>query len=119
MQIRLYLDEDAMDGNLVFALRARGLDVVTALDSGLIHTPDSKHLEYANLHRRTLYSFNVGDYMALHTAYMTTGQTHCGLILTQQQRYSVGEQMRRLVRLAQIKSAESMRDRVEFLSTWG
>ena len=47
MKIRLYLDEDAMDGNLVWALRIRGLDVVTALDSGLIHTPDAKHLEYA------------------------------------------------------------------------
>ena len=42
MKIRLYLDEDAMDGNLVWALRVRGLDVVTALDSGLIRAPDLK-----------------------------------------------------------------------------
>ena len=119
MKIRLYLDEDAMDGNLVWALRIRGLDVVTALDSGLIHTPDAKHLEYASLDGRTLYSFNVGDYMALHTAYLTAGQTHAGLILSHQQRYAVGEQMRRLVRLVQMKSAESMRNRVEFLSAWG
>src|SRR5207249_10807957 len=86
MKIRLYLDEDAMDGNLVWALRIRGLDVVTALDSGLIHAPDAKHLEYASLDGRTLYSFNVGDYMALHTAYLTAGQTHAGLILSHQQR---------------------------------
>ena len=38
MKIRLYLDEDAMDGNLVWALRVRGLDVATALESGLIRT---------------------------------------------------------------------------------
>ena len=63
MKIRLYLDEDAMDGNLVWALRVRGLDVVTALDSGLIHTPDAKHLEYASLDGRTVYSFNVGDWL--------------------------------------------------------
>ncbi len=119
MKIRLYLDEDAMDGNLVWALRVRGLDVATALDSGLIRTPDVKHLEYASLHGRTLYSFNVGDYMALHTACLTAGQTHAGLILSQQQRYSVGEQMRRLVRLVQVRPAESMHNRVEFLSAWG
>ncbi len=119
MQIRLYLDEDAMDGNLVFALRVRGVDVVTALDSGLIRMPDVRHLEYASSHGQTLYSFNVGDYMALHTAYVAAGQTHAGLILSQQQRYSVGEQMRRLVRLVQMKSAEGMRNRVEFLSAWG
>ena len=31
MKIRLYLDEDAMDGNLVWALRVRGLDVSSVL----------------------------------------------------------------------------------------
>lgn len=35
MQIRLYLDEDAMDSDLVRALRLRGVDVTTALDVGL------------------------------------------------------------------------------------
>jgi hypothetical protein len=116
MQIRLYLDEDAMDGNLVWTLRVRGVDVETALDAGLINTPDAKHLEYASLNGRTLYSFNVGHYMALHTNYLSAGQNHAGLILSQQQRYSVGEQMRRLVRLVHMRSAESMRNRVEFLA---
>jgi hypothetical protein len=118
MQIRLYLDEDAMDGNLVWALRVHGVDVVTALDAGLIQTPDLKHLEYASLHGRTLYSFNVSDFMALHTSCVAAGKQHAGIIFGQQQRYSVGEQMRRLVRLIQMRSAESMRDAVEFLSIW-
>ena len=118
MQIRLYLDEDAMDGNLVWALRVRGLDVVTALDAGLIETPDLKHLEYASLHGRTLYSFNISDFMVLHTSWVAAGKQHAGIILGQQQRYSVGEQMRRLVRLIQMRSADSMRDTVEFLSVW-
>lgn len=30
MTIRLYIDEDSMDGDLVHALTVRGLDVVTA-----------------------------------------------------------------------------------------
>lgn len=119
MQLRLYLDEDAMDSDLVRALRVRGLDVLTALDLGMINCPDEEHLETATLNNRALYSFNVSDYMTLHDEYARAGKEHAGLILAQQQRYSVGEQMRRLLRLAQIRSAEGMRNRVEFLSAWG
>lgn len=66
-----------------------------------------------------LYSFNIRDFMRLHTAYQTEGQTHAGLILAPQQSYNVGEQMRRLLRLVGAISAEEMRDRIEFLSAWG
>lgn len=34
--IRLYLEEDSMRRSLVRALRARGIDVITALDAGMI-----------------------------------------------------------------------------------
>ncbi len=119
MRVRLYFDEDAMDNDLAQALRVRGVDVVRAHDIGLIRTPDEDHLEYARMNGRVLYSFNVGDYMALHTAYLTEGKEHAGIILGEQQRYSVGEQMRRLLRLVQMKSAESMCNAVEFLGAWG
>jgi len=119
MQIRLYLDEDAMDSDLVRALRLRGVDVTTALDAGLISSADEDHLRHAIVAERTLYSFNVRDFMALHTSYLEAEKPHAGIILAQQQRYSVGEQMRRLVRLAQMRSAESLRNTVEFLSAWG
>lgn len=119
MKIRLYLDEDAMDSDLAQALRMRGMDVQTALEAGLINTPDNKQLAYAARHDRALYSFNVVDFMALHTAYMTEGMRHAGIILAQQQRYNIGEQMRRLLKLVGTKSAEKMRDNIEFLSAWG
>ena len=47
MTIRLYIDEDAMDKDLVQALRARGVDVMTALDAGMIERSDEEHLDYA------------------------------------------------------------------------
>lgn len=119
MQISLYFDEDAMDGDLVQALRLRGIDVLTAQDAGLINTPDEEHLAFAATNERALYTFNVGDYMALHSAYLVEGKEHAGIILAQQQRYSVGEQMRRLLRLVSMKSADSLRNTVEFLSQWG
>lgn len=39
MDIRLYLDEDSMDQRLVRALRARGMDVETALGAKRPSTP--------------------------------------------------------------------------------
>ena len=36
MKLRLYFDEDSMHHGLVRALRARGVDVVTALEAGMI-----------------------------------------------------------------------------------
>jgi hypothetical protein len=49
---------------------------------------------------------------------MRAGQSHAGIILAAQQRYSVGEQMRRLLRLISSLTAEEMRNRIEFLSAW-
>jgi hypothetical protein len=47
MKSRLYFDEDSMDRNLIVALRARGVDVLTALEADMIHREDSEHLEFA------------------------------------------------------------------------
>jgi hypothetical protein len=90
-----------------------------ALDEGMIDREDFEHLDYATAQGRVLYSFNLGDFHDLHTTYLTEGKSHAGMILAPQQRYSVGEQMRRLLTLMAAKSAEDMRDRVEFLSAWG
>ena len=47
---------------------------------------------------------------------MAQGKPHAGIILMRQQYYSVGEQMRRILKLMASRSAGEMRDRVEFLS---
>jgi Tfp pilus assembly protein PilZ len=76
------------------------------------------HLEFANLQRRVLYSFNVGDYQQLHTAYVRHGKRHSGIILAQQQRYRLGEQMRRLLKIVALVPAEEMTNSIVFLSAW-
>lgn len=119
MTIRLYIDEDSMSRALVRALQARGIDVTTALAEGMIEYPDADHLERATQLGRVLFTFNVGDFYQLHTEYLAHGKTHAGIVLRPQQRYSVGEQMRRLLKLIATKPAEEMKDTVEFLSAWG
>jgi hypothetical protein len=46
-------------------------------------------------------------------------KSHAGVILARQQRYSVGEQARHLLKLIATESAEEMRNQVEFVSAWG
>ena len=119
MTIRLYVDEDSMTRSLVRALRARNIDVTTALDEDMIEQPDSVHLDLATVQGRALFSFNVGDFYRLHTTYLTQARPHAGIIVSRQQAYSVGEQMRRLLRLIDATSAEQMRNSIEFLGHWG
>jgi len=119
MTIRLYCDEDSLDHDLVRALRVRGVDVATALGEGMIARKDEEHLDYATQQGRAIFSFNRGDFYRLHTQYLKQGKSHAGIILANQQQYSVGEQMRRILRLNAAKTAEDMRNWIEFLSAWG
>jgi hypothetical protein len=66
MQIRLYVDEDAMARALVRGLQARGVDVTTVLDAGMSEQDDLAQLEHAPQHGRVLYTFNVGHFCHLH-----------------------------------------------------
>ena len=116
--IRLYLDEDAAQHGLVAALRLRGVDVNSAQESGLIAAADRVQLEWCQSAGRLLYTFNVGEFHALHREFLAAGKHHAGIILAPQQRYSIGGQLRCLLRLASAKSAEDMQNQVEFLSAW-
>jgi hypothetical protein len=84
----------------------------------MIEQPDQAHLKFATVQGRVLYSYNIGDYYHLHTVYLTEGLLHAGIILAPQQRYTIGQQMRRLLKLSATISAQEMQNRLEFLSHW-
>ena len=108
-----------MSWELIHALQARGLDVQSAMTTGMLGLPDSHHLEYAAAEGRALYSGNVGDFYQLHGEYMASQRSHSGIILVHRHRYPVGEQIRRLLKLTTTLSAEELKDRLEFLGAWG
>jgi hypothetical protein len=62
-----------------------------------------------------VYTFNAGDFSRLHSEYLRQGQDHSGIVIVPRQRYAVGEQLRRLFQLINTKTAEDMRNRLEFL----
>jgi Domain of unknown function (DUF5615) len=104
VSIKLYFDEDSMSHAVVHGLRARGVDVMTALEVDLLEHADEEHLSFAASERRALYSFNIGsfnigDFQALHTTWLQESKSHAGIVLARQRAFGVGEQVRRLLKL--------------------
>jgi hypothetical protein len=116
-RIKLYLDEDAQRTDLIQALRARQIDVATVSEANLLGQADDVHLQYATEQGRVIFTFNRGDFFRLHTEWLSGDQHHSGIVVSNQ--VETGVAMRRLLRLIDAKSADDMRDWLEFLSNWG
>ncbi|WP_298912693.1 DUF5615 family PIN-like protein [uncultured Nostoc sp.] len=107
-QIRLYLDEDSVEKSLIKAFCNANLDVVTVADN--------EQLIWATEQGRAIYSYNRRDFCCLHNEFLATERNHAGIILLQQQRYSVGQQLQGLLKLVATHSAEDMVNQLVFLS---
>jgi hypothetical protein len=117
-QIRLYFDADSMQRAVLAGLRARGVDAMTALEAGLTDRSDEEQLVFAASQGRVLFTFNASDFCRIHAELLSQGNSHAGIIVAPQQRYTAGERVRRLLKVIAAKTAEEMRDRLEFLSNW-
>lgn len=116
--IRLYLDEDTSNLALISALRASNVDVITALEAGKLGCSDEEQLIWATEQKRVIYSFNRGDFSSLHSQFMADKRNHAGILLGQQQRYSIGQQVRAVLMLIADRSAEAMVNQLVFLSAY-
>lgn len=114
-EVRLYVDEDACEAAVVRGLRARGLDVLTTIEAQRCGATDRNQLAFAAQQGRSIYTFNVGDFARLHREYLLQGINHSGIIVLPDQRYSVGEKIRRLARFIGSVTAVEMVNRMEYL----
>ena len=115
---KVYLDEDAMDSDLVVALRSRGVTASTVLEAGHVGKTDEEQLALATASGCVLYTFNISDFYRIHTQWVNAGREHAGMIFAPQRRFSVGEQLRRILRLRAALASGDMRNKVEFLGDW-
>ena len=83
-KIRLYLDEDARSNRLLEAMGARGLEVITAAEAGMLSRSNEEQLNWALENQRVIYSFNIRDFYRLHTISLQREESHAGIILGQQ-----------------------------------
>ena len=117
-KICLYLDEDTIKKGLVQALRNAAIDVTTAAEENKLGFSDEEQLVYATNQGRVIYTFNVKDFCLLHSVFLLNNSNHAGIILGSQQRYSIGQQLRGILRLIATKSADEMINQLEFLGNY-
>ncbi len=85
---------------------------MTPIDSGLVGKTDEEQLGFSTSYECVLYTFNICDFYGLHEQWLNSGREHAGLILAPQQRFSVGEQLRRILRLRASETMSGMRNRI-------
>ena len=116
--LKLHLDEDADAHALLNALRHRGLDVSSTRELALLQCSDEDQLAWAFSQGRAIYTYNASDFCRLHSEIIRLGRHHAGIIIGDQQILSIGEEMRRLLRLSDARTAADMGDNLEFLGNW-
>lgn len=114
--IRIFTDEDVYAA-VVVALRRERIDAVATPEVGRLGASDDSQLLWSTGENRVLVSFNVAHFAALHASWIRQGRHHAGIVVSSQ--ISVGEVVRRLLRLTQTLDAAALQDRIEFLSDWG
>lgn len=117
-QIRLYIDEDAQGEAVLLALRNAGVDAISTSQANKLSFSDEEQLIWATEQGRVIYSFNRRDFSRLHSTFITQERTHGGIILAQQQRYSVGSQLQGFLSLIATKSAAEMINQMVFLGAY-
>lgn len=98
MGIRLYADE-CVDARVVAGLRAKGIDVVTVKDLGLLGASDVLHVNMALELARMVVSADQ-DFLALAHHRLQCGEPFPGLLFLTAE-LPVGRAVRELVRLAE------------------
>lgn len=111
-------DEDADAHALLKALRDRGLDVSSSRELGLLRWSDEQQLTWALQETRVIYTYNAADFCRLHSQILRQQRHHAGIIIGDQQTLSIGDEMRKLLKIGESHTAVDLRDRLEFLSNW-
>ena len=106
--LRLHLDE-SVNPAIAEGLRLRGIDCTISREVGLLGASDEEQLAFATSHQRTLVTTDE-DFLALAPLY-----PHAGILYWHQERRSIGEVIRRIVRLCEQHTPEAIRNQVMFL----
>lgn len=112
MKLRLLLDED-VHFSLERALTQRGYDVKHIQTLQRKGIADEHQLAYACEQERSIFSFNVRDFVILHNQYVQTEKEHWGIIVSKQR--SLQETLKMVLILLQRVSQQSMKNNLEFL----
>lgn len=90
--------------------------MISSIDAGMNERSDESQLVFATALGRVLISANARDFAAMHRTWLESGRSHFGILIIPQQRYSTGETVRRLLRVA--SSGIQPRNGIYYLSNF-
>ncbi|MFZ0131587.1 MAG: DUF5615 family PIN-like protein [Desulfobacterales bacterium] len=78
--MKLYLDED-ISPKVAGILRKRGIDAVSAHDTGMLEASDEEQLSFAAVNGRAMVTRNRDDFITLTVQFFEKLRPHCGLVV--------------------------------------
>jgi predicted nuclease of predicted toxin-antitoxin system len=112
-KIRIYTDESVNTG-VAEGLKRRGVDTLSARDSGNLGLTDEEQLIYASGEKATIFTHDT-DFLRIAARWLEEGMPHHGVIYCHQKSYSIGECVRKLRMLTAVLTPEDMINHIEFL----
>jgi predicted nuclease of predicted toxin-antitoxin system len=91
------------------ALRARGIDALTASEAGLLSAPDTDYLIQSQASRRVVVTHDP-DFFHLHRR-----QSHAGIAFCEQGTRTIGQMVASLTLIYEVLEPSDMVGRIEFL----
>jgi hypothetical protein len=111
--MRLYTNESVPIA-VAEGLKRRGVDAFTARDVGNLGLSDEEQLAFARLQNAVIFTHD-DDFLKIAHDWRAAGHDHSGIIYVHQQRFGVGESIRRLKLLDGLLTQADMYNHVEFL----
>jgi hypothetical protein len=107
--LAFHLDEH-IDHAVASGLRARGINVTTTQETGLLGADDTSHLAYTLQAQRVMVTCD-SDYLAL----AASGVHHAGIAFVAPHAMAIGHMVRQLCLMSDCLEPAEMFDKVEFL----
>lgn len=112
-RLKIYTDEN-VDVRVAEGLRKRGITASSAVEKGMIGTPDREHFKYAASIRAVIYTHD-HHFIEIAKELAKEGREHFGVIFVEMNRLMLGDCIKRLALYADVLTAEEMKNQVEFL----
>ena len=113
MSVRIYADE-SVPVAIAAGLQRRAVDALSARDAGNLGLTDRQQLAYATANHMAEFTHDA-DFLQLAHEFHQTGEHHWGVIYVRQNKLAVGEIIRRLKEISDLREPDDLRDHVEFL----
>jgi len=113
VSLSLYLDHHVHTA-IRDGLRARGIDVLTAIEDGSDLWDDEQILERATILERIVFTQDA-DFLRIANEWANASREFAGVVYGHQLQVTIGQAIHDLELIAAVMSAEEMRSRVEYL----